>query len=135
QHTRSEAKARWIDRIDGAVNSGEYARALDLVQQGLMESPQDAQLVALERLTRQRVEQSQRAQELLEHGQKLLHDKSYDEALPILESAYALDDHNALIRAIYIEAILGKASAIMDADFPAAEKLIESALGLDATNA
>src|SRR5262249_39148492 len=70
QHTRSEAKAKWIERIDGALNSGDYARALSLVQQALVESPQDAQLVPLERLARQRVEQSQRAQELVEQGQK-----------------------------------------------------------------
>lgn len=135
QHTRSEAKARWIERIDGALHSGDYGRALNLVQQALGESPQDAQLVPLERLARQRVEQSQRAQNLLEDGQKLLEDKSYDEALQTMESAHALDDHNPLIRAIYIEAILGKASAVMEADLAAAEKLIESAFGLDATNA
>src|SRR5262245_61572220 len=135
QHTRSEAKARWIERIDSALNSGDYSRALNLVQQALVESPQDAQLVPLERMARARVELSQRAQSLLEEGQKHLEQKSFDEAIRTLESAYALDDHNTLIRAIYIEAILGKAAAVIDADLPAAEKLIESAYGLDATNA
>ena len=135
QHTRSEAKTRWIERIDGALNSGDYASALKLVEQALVESPQDAQLVPLERLVRQRAEQSQQAQHLVEHGQKLLDTKSFDEALKTLERAHTLDEHNVLIRAIYIEAILGKASAIIDADLPAAEKLIDSAFGLDATNA
>ena len=135
QHTGSEAKTRWIERIDGALNSGDYASALKLVEQALVESPQDAQLVPLERLVRQRAEQSQQAQHLVEHGQKLLDTKSFDEALKTLERAHTLDEHNVLIRAIYIEAILGKASAIIDADLPAAEKLIDSAFGLDATNA
>jgi len=135
QHTRSEAKARWIERIDTALNSGDYSRALNLVQQALVESPQDAQLVPLERMARARVELSQRAQSLLEEGQQRLEQKSFDEAIGILESAHALDDHNALIRAVYIEAILGKASAVIDEDLAAAEKLIESAYSLDATNA
>ena len=135
QHTRSEARARWLDRIDGALNSGDYVRALNLVEQALVESPQDAQLLPLERLARQRVEQSQQAQSLLEQGQRQLEDKSFDEALQTLESAHALDEHNVLIRAIYIEAMLGKASALIDTDLDAAEKLIESAFGLDATNA
>jgi serine/threonine-protein kinase len=134
QHTRSEAKARWIERIDGALSSGDYSRALNLVQQALVESPQDAQLVPLERMARQRVEQSQRAQSLIEEAQKHLEDKSFDEALQILESAYSLDEHNALIRAVYIEAYLLKASAVVDVDLDGAEKLIESAYALDATN-
>jgi hypothetical protein len=105
------------------------------VDQALVESPQDAQLVPLERLVRQRLEQSQQAQNLLEQGQGLLQNKSFDEALRTLESAHSLDEHNVLIRANYIEAILGKASAIIDADLAAAEKLVEGAFGLDATNA
>jgi serine/threonine protein kinase len=135
QHTRSEAKARWIERIDGTLSSGDYVRALNLVQQALVESPSDAELLPLERLARQRVEQSQRAQTLLEDGQKLLKQKSYDDAIQTLGSAFALDDHNALIRAIYIEAILGKASAAVEKDLAAAEELIDSAFALDATNA
>src|SRR5215471_17859898 len=135
QHTRSEAKARWIERIDGALNSGDYARALKLVAQALAESPQDAQLVPLERLVRQRLEQSQQAQNLLEQGQGLLENKSIDEALQALESAHSLDEQNVLIRAIYIQAILGKAAAIVDTDLPAAEKLVEAAFALDAANA
>src|SRR5262249_38049900 len=103
QQTRSEAKSRWIERIDGALNSGDYARALNLVGQALVESPQDAQLVPLERLVRQRLEQSQQAQNLLEQGQRLLENKSFDEALRALESAHLLDEQNVLIRAIYIQ--------------------------------
>jgi hypothetical protein len=100
-----------------------------------VESPQDAQLVPLERLVRQRLEQSQQAQNLLEHGQRLLENKSFDEALRALESAHLLDEQNVLIRAIYIQALLGKAAAIVDADLPAAERLVEAAFALDAANA
>src|SRR5215469_5890908 len=135
QQTRSEAKARWMERIDGALNSGDYVRAQNLVTQALVESPQDAQLVPLERLVRQRLEQSQQAQNLLEQGQRSLESTSFDEALQALEPAHSLDEHNVLIRAIYIQAILGKASAIIDADLPAAERLIEAAFALDAANA
>jgi serine/threonine protein kinase len=135
QQTRSEAKARWIERIDGALNAGDYNRALELVEQALIESPQDPQLVPLERSARQRVEQSQRAQNQLEEGRRLLEEKSFDEALEKLETAYALDDHNALIRAVYIEAILNKVTTIIDIDLSGSEKLIEKAFGLDPTNA
>ena len=135
QHTKSEAKARWIDRIDTALNTGDYGRALDLVQQAMVESPHDPELVPLERLARQRVEHSERAQSLLEEGQQLLESKSYDEAIHTLEAAYTLDEHSTLIRAVYIEAILSKASALLDSDLTTANSLIESAFGLDATNA
>jgi hypothetical protein len=86
-------------------------------------------------LVRQRLEQSQQAQNLLEQGQRLLENKSFDEALRALESAHLLDEQNALIRAIYIQAILGKAAAMVDADLPAAERLVEAAFALDAANA
>jgi serine/threonine protein kinase/outer membrane protein assembly factor BamD (BamD/ComL family) len=134
QHARSEAKTRWVERIDGALNSGDYASALDLVQQALAESPQDAQLLPLERLARQRVEQSKRAQSLLELGQKLLNEKSIDKALELLKEAHSLDEHSAFIRAVYVEAILNKASATIDTDLGMAERLLETAFGLDATN-
>src|SRR5215475_310601 len=78
QQTRSEAKARWIERIDGALHSGDYARARNLVSQALAESPQDAELVPLERLVRQCQEQSQQAHHLLEQGQRWLENKSFD---------------------------------------------------------
>src|SRR5262249_8187584 len=113
QHARSESKARWAERIDAAINAGEYLRALDLVQQALAESPNDVQLVPLERIARQRLDQSQHAQNLLEMGQKLLNEKSVDRALEILAEAHALDEHNSLIRAVYVETILTKASVLM----------------------
>lgn len=134
QQARAEAKARWIERIDSAINGGEYTRALTLVQQALVESPNDPQLAPLERLARQRAELSKRAQSLLDVGQKLLEEKSNDEALKALEEAYNLDEHNALTRAVYIEALLTKASSLIDTNVETAERLIETAFGLDATN-
>jgi len=134
QHARSEAKARWIERIDSTLNSAECSRALELVQQALLEFPADAQLIPLERLARQRVEQSVRAQDLLDRGQKLLEAQSHDDALAVLEEAHTLDAQNDLIRAVYIESLVRKASAIIDTDVEAADRLIHTAYGLDATN-
>jgi serine/threonine protein kinase len=134
QHARSESKARWAERIDGAINAGEYLRALDLVQQALAESPNDVQLVPLERLARQRLEQSERAQNLLKMGQTLLKEKSVDKALEVLAEAHSFDEHDPLIRAVYVQAILTKAWALIDVDLSSAERLLETAFGLDATN-
>src|SRR6185436_12235388 len=48
--------------------------------------------------------------------------------------ANGLDEHNAVVRAVFVESLLNKASAIVDTNTPDAGKLIDEAFNLDAAN-
>jgi serine/threonine-protein kinase len=131
QQARSEGKTRWLEQIDRAMQSGDYARAVELVASAEAEFPGDAELAqARENLSRASANALE-AQNQLAQGQSLLGQQSFDEGLAALHRAHELDPRSAATRAALVDALVERARALIDADLPAAEPLIQQALEID----
>jgi len=131
QQARSEGKTRWLEQIDRAMQSGDYARATELVASAEAEFPADTELVEVQRKVSQAAANAVEAQQLLEQGQSLLAQQSFDEGIAALRRAHELDPRNAAIRAALVDALVERARALIDTDLPAAEPLIQQALDID----
>ena len=131
---RSSAKARWVEQIDLHLESGEYARASELLELAQGEFPQDSELGDLERLVSQGVARASEARDLLAQGQALCAAKQVEEGIEVLTRAQQLDDRNPVIRAILVNALAEQARSLVDTDWRAAEPFIQKALDLDASH-
>jgi eukaryotic-like serine/threonine-protein kinase len=128
---REEAKARWVQQIDAQIAAGEYARAQEFAAGALAESPEDRELIGLERLARQGVERSAEARTNLEEAQRLCAERRFPDAVEKLKAARALDQRNPGIRAALLNALLEQAKPLINQDWHAAEPLLQQALELD----
>ncbi len=135
QQLRSEAKARWVERIDACLEGGEYARALDLLQKAQSEFANDAELGSLEKLAQQGAERAGQAQQLLAQGQDHCAQGRFDQGLECLRQAHQLDERNPLVRAVLLDTLVEKARRVLDTDWRAAEALAQQALELDPNHA
>jgi serine/threonine-protein kinase len=135
QQTREEARSRWIEQIDRAIEASKFERALDLVGKALEEFPGDAELSNLAALARQGVERSNEAKRLLEEGQKLCAEGRYEEGTERLRQASELDPRNPAIAQALANALVEEARELVETDWRPAEKLVEQALVYDDTNA
>jgi serine/threonine-protein kinase len=133
--TQEEAKSRWTEQIDRAVETSKFERALDLVGKALEEFPNDAELSNLAALARQGIERSNEAKRLFEEGQKLCADGRYEEGTERLRQASELDERNPAIAQALANALVEEARELLETDWRPAEKLVEQALVHDATNA
>ena len=131
---RSSAKARWVEQIDLHLESGESARASELLELAQGEFPQDSELGELERLVSQGVARASEARDLLAQGQALCAAKQVEEGIEVLTRAQQLDDRNPVIRAILVNALAEQARSLVDTDWRAAEPFIQKALDLDASH-
>jgi serine/threonine protein kinase len=131
---RSSAKTRWVEQIDLHLESGEYARASELLELAQGEFPQDSELGELERLVSQGVARASEARDLLAQGQALCAAKQVEEGIEVLTRAQQLDDRNPVIRAILVNALAEQARSLVDTDWRAAEPFIQKALDLDASH-
>lgn len=131
QQSRSEAKARWAEQIDSKLQSGEYARAIDLLRDAQAEFPSDAELAELEKLARQGMERTAEAQAMLAQGQELRAQRHFEESADVLRRAYKVDERNTVIRAALLDTLVEQARAVLDTDWRSAEALIQQALDLD----
>ena len=128
QQSRLDAKGRWAERIDGALNSGDHPRALELVASALGEFPADPELTALEKLARQGHDRSREGQELIAQGQELRKEGKLAEAVAMLERAVALDERNPAARGSLVEALAAQAGALIEQNWNAADPLVDRAL-------
>jgi serine/threonine-protein kinase len=135
QQSHEEARGRWTEQIDRAVESGKYERALDLAGKALEEFPGDAELTNLTALARKGVERSAEARQLLEEGQKLCAEGRYQDGTERLRRAAELDERNPAIAQALANALVEEARELMEADWRPAESLVEQALLHDANNA
>ncbi len=133
--TQEEAKSRWTDQIDRAIEAGKFARALDLVDKALDEFPDDAELSHLAAIAQQGVERANDASRLYEEGQKLIGEGRYEEGTGKLREASDLDPHNSSITLALANALVDEAREMVEADWRPAEALVEQALAYDDTNA
>jgi serine/threonine-protein kinase len=134
QQARLDAKARWAERIDNALNAGDHARALELVASAAEEFPGDAELAALEKLARQGHDRGRESQDLIAQGQELRQAGKLAEAVAILRKAVSLDERNGAARAALVEALVAQAGAQIEQDWNAADVWIDQALSIDANH-
>ncbi|MGI8741991.1 MAG: protein kinase domain-containing protein [Bryobacteraceae bacterium] len=135
QQSQEEAKSRWVEQIDRALEHGEFDRARGLALEGLAEYPGDGELAGLERLARQGIERNQEAQRLLEEGRQLCGAGTFDQGIETLRRAAELDQRSTVVRTALVSALVDRAQELMKDDWRAAEVLIQKALELDESHA
>lgn len=134
QQLKEESKARTIEEIDRSLDSGDFGRASELAANALTEYPEDPELASLERLARQGLERSSEARTLLLESQTLCADGHFEEAVASLRRALELDPKNRGIREALVNALVEQARPLVDADWRAAEPLVQQASDLDAAH-
>ena len=134
QQAKADARARWVNQIDRAVSTGDFSHALNLLKSALADFPDDAELLAQERLARDGLDRCLEATRLLESAQALCAQGDLKAGLDGLWQAHRLDDRNALIQAFLVERLLKQASAELDKDPKVSEQLVGQAIELDPGN-
>jgi serine/threonine protein kinase len=130
QQVRVESKTRLVEQVDTYLHSGDYARALDLLQGAASEFPNDAELTELEKLAQDGIQRQAEAHRLMAEGQGLFARKSA-EGIKLLRQAYELDENNSLARAVLANSLVELAHATVETDWREAEKLAREALDLN----
>jgi serine/threonine-protein kinase len=131
QQVRTESKTRLVEQVDACIHSGDYARALDLLQGATSEFPNDAELGELEKLAQHSVTRKAEAHRLMTEGQELCAQQKSGEGLQRLREAYDLDENNSLVRAVLANALVEEARAKVEVDWQQAEKMARDALDLN----
>lgn len=134
QQSRQATKARWVQQIDRQLEAGDYARAAELLKNALEESPGDAELAELEKVTAQAAEIREQAEKLLAEGQSLCAEQKFDEGIDALRRAYLMDQRSAVARAILVSTLAERARAVLDSDWHSADALLQEALELDSSH-
>jgi serine/threonine-protein kinase len=130
QQARIESRTRLVEQIDTCLHSGDYARALDLLQAAAAEFPNDAELTELEKLAQDGVKRKAEAHRLMTEGQDLFSQEKSG-GIRLLRQAYELDENNSLARAVLANALVEQAHSIVESDWREAEKLAREALDLN----
>ena len=131
QQTRTESKTRLVEQINSCLQSGDYARALDLLRGMAADFPNDVQLSELEKLAQDGVQRTAEANRLITESQELFAQRKTGEAIQLLRKAYELDKRNSLARAILANALVEHAHSILQTDWLEAETLTNQALALN----
>jgi serine/threonine-protein kinase len=130
QRTRDTTRSQWVRQIDHQLQTGNYARATELLDKAGAEFPDDGELVELRRLARQGVERAARAEELSSRGQELCAAGQFDEGIGLLESALALDDRPS-VRSTLRDVLVSRAQGALAEDWRTVETFADRALELD----
>ncbi|MGA7382039.1 MAG: protein kinase [Terriglobales bacterium] len=131
QQSRIEAKTRWVEQIDTCMQSSDYGRALDLLQQAKAEFPNESELAELEKLANDGIQRSTEAHRLMAEGQELCGQNRAAEGIKLLHDAYELDEHNALTRAVLSNALVEQARLIAQSNWQEADRLAQQAIDLN----
>jgi serine/threonine protein kinase len=134
KQARADARARWVNQIDRAVSTEDFSHALNLLKSALADFPDDAELLAQERLARDGLDRCLEATRLLENAQAFCAQGDLKAGLDGLWQAHRLDDRNALIQAFLVETLLKQASAELDKDAKISERLVSQAIEIDPGN-
>jgi serine/threonine protein kinase len=131
QQARIESKARLVEQVDTCLHSGDYARALDLLQASAAEFPNDAELTELEKLAQDGIGRTAEAQRLMAEGQRLCAQQDSVAGIKLLRQAFELDENNSLARAVLANALVEQAHSIVESDWREAESLSREAIDLN----
>jgi tetratricopeptide (TPR) repeat protein len=126
-----QGKSLWAEQAAKYLESGDYQRASQSVAIGLIESPTDPELLALEEQVRKSQEGGTRALELLAKARESSDGGYYDDALAALREAYSLDSRNAVIRTVLVNSLLEHARRVVDSDWESAEAMVREVLRLE----
>jgi serine/threonine-protein kinase len=131
EQSREEAKARWVEKVDRSMASGDYDRAGGTAVQALNEFPQDGELTRLQKLAELAQKKSQEAHALLEEGQQLCAAKDYTAGIEKLRQAWQLDEKNHAVRAGLVGALVEHARALVGQDWRSAEPFVAEAVKIE----
>ena len=131
QQVRGEAKAHWVEKIDSHLEATEFDKALEAVQGGLQEFPDEPELLALQKQATQGVERKGDAQRVAAEGSTLFQQGQFEEGLGALKRARDLDPRNAAIRTELTSKLVERARQLSDSDWRAAGALVDQALELE----
>jgi serine/threonine-protein kinase len=131
QQTRIEAKTSLVEQVDACLHSSDYSRALDLLEKGKLEFPNDAELVELEKLANEGVQRKAEAHRLMTEGQELCAQGRFVDGSKLLRNAYELDENNTLTRAVLSNALIEQAKRVVDSNWQEAERLAQQSLDLN----
>ncbi len=131
QQARMEAKATWVQRIDGYLQSADYTRAIDAANHALGEFPADAELSELLKLATAGAGRAAEALALVDQGRELCARNRFEEGVELLRKARALDERNAAVSAVLADSLLQQARLVLDSNWRSAEELVQQVLALD----
>jgi hypothetical protein len=131
QQSRSEAKTRLVEQIDACLHSSDYYRALGLLEQATAEFPNDAELAPLEKLANDGLQRATEAHRLMTEGQELCAQDRFADGIKLLKEAYELDEHNALTRAVFSNALVEQARLVAETNWQEADQLARQAFELN----
>jgi len=135
QQARLEAKARWVETIDGNLDASEFDKAREAVQRALQEFPEDGELLALQKQAGQGMERQSEAQRALAEGNDLFTRGDFEAGIAVLKKARELDQRNPAIRSALAARLVERARQMLESDWRAAGELLDQALDLEPANA
>ena len=131
QQARIEGKTRLIEQIDSCLHSSDFGRAFDLLKGAALEYPDDDEIRELEKHAKQGIERKAEAQRLMADGQELCATGKSSEGIPLLRQAYELDENDTIARAVFANALVEQAQAMVERDWRESEKLSKEAFELN----
>ncbi len=131
QQTEEDKKSRLVEKIDRALGNAAYTDALRLSESGLVEFPDNPELLALLRLSQQGLEQNREANRLFEEAKVQRSSGDLDRAVALLRQALDLDHRNIVIQNTLVNLLTERAHTLLDTDPDAAEPIAEEAARLD----
>ncbi len=132
---RSDVRGRWVQRIDQALNVGDFSRALELCREALGEYTGDAELLALQRTASQELERIAQAEGLLREAETDFAAGNKEHGLQLLRDANHLDPTSSPIRQRLLDLLIGEAKSHIDGDWQQADGYLQEAIDLDPGNA
>ena len=120
-----------MEQIDACLHSSDYSRALALLEQATAEFPNDAELAQLEKLANDGLQRATEAHRLMTEGQELCAQDRFADGIKLLKEAYELDEHNALTRAVFSNALVEQARLVAETNWQEADQLARQAFELN----
>jgi serine/threonine-protein kinase len=131
QQALHNSKARWVEQTDKYLEGGDYDRAMKTIQHALLEFPNEAELVELEKLVQRHQDRAAQAVELLGRARENSEKESEELALADLREAYRLDARNSVIRTVLVNTLLEYARKSMASNPAVTEGALQEILQLD----
>lgn len=135
QQARADAKTRLLAQVERLLELGNYSDAIQAAEAALNDFRGDAELTAVAEAARDRRRKADEACLLLEEGQRLFSRGQQEEGLERLGQAFELDKRSMVIRAVLVDSMVKRATALQESDLAQASVLLRNALELDPSNA
>jgi cytochrome c-type biogenesis protein CcmH/NrfG len=131
QQAQEQAKAKWVEQADQYLESGDYDRAFQTVQNALAEFPDDPELLELAKLVQKSQDRGRQAHLLLDLARDAADRGGAEDALAALREAHRLDPRSTVIRAVLVNSLFEQARLLVETDWEKADRAVLEALTLD----